>query len=196
MENTELEVKNSLRFLTNIYQEPDKIFNAIEEIQQPRSRFQIENFVIGQHDTKEMQYYQVCLELQDLIYKYRLACINMEKTKIEINRLRATGDEIDELTAQEKEIGLEQTLTIMHGAYRELEHLVNIWESFPKKFTREEIDAAQPAYWNNRLRTQAILESVAGSTAQASHLEALRQIGIIKVIPNEEEIIIGKEIEE
>jgi hypothetical protein len=191
-----LEVQNSLKFLTDIYQEPNKIFEAIEEIQQPRSRFQLDNFVVGQHESEEMQYYQVCLELQNLIYNYRSSCINLEKIKIEIDRLRATKDEIDELTAQEKELHMQQMIITMRGAYREIEHLVDIWKSFPKKFTREEIDMAQPEYWNNRLKRQAILESVSNSTAQAAHLEALRQIGVVKVLANEENIIIGKEIEE
>jgi hypothetical protein len=56
-----------------------EIQKAIAEIQQPRSRFQLERFVLGQHATPEMQYYQVCLELQDMLYKYKLAEINQKK---------------------------------------------------------------------------------------------------------------------
>lgn len=50
----------------------EEIDKAIAEVQQPRSRFQLERFVLGQHATLEMQYYQVCLELQDTLHKIRI----------------------------------------------------------------------------------------------------------------------------
>ena len=65
----------------------EEIEKAIAEVQQPRSRFQLERFVLGQHATTEMQYYQVCIELQDMIYKYKLAEINKKKTDLKIAKL-------------------------------------------------------------------------------------------------------------
>ena len=53
------------------------ITEAIAEIQQPRSRFQLVHFVVGQHDTPEMRFYQLCLELQDMGYKLRIAQIGV-----------------------------------------------------------------------------------------------------------------------
>ena len=88
----------------------EEINKAIAEIQQPRSRFQLERFVLGQHSTPEMQYYQTVIELQDSIYKYKLAVINVKKSELKISKLRATGDELDELKAQEVELGLAQIL--------------------------------------------------------------------------------------
>jgi hypothetical protein len=61
----------------------EEINKAIAEVQQPRSRFQLERFVLGQHATPEMQYYQTVLELQDMIYKYKLAQIAVKKTETE-----------------------------------------------------------------------------------------------------------------
>ena len=55
----------------------EEINKAIAEVQQPRSRFQLERFVLGQHATDEMRYYQTVIELQDAIYKYKLAVINV-----------------------------------------------------------------------------------------------------------------------
>jgi hypothetical protein len=75
---------------------PD-ILLAIAEVQEPRTPFQISNFVVGQHDTKEMQYYQTVIELQQLYYTIRTVTLEMKKTEIEIKRLRETGDEIDDL---------------------------------------------------------------------------------------------------
>lgn len=82
----------------------DEVNKAIAEVQQPRSRFQLERFVLGQHATNEMQYYQTVIELQDAIYKYKLAVINVKKAELKIAKLRTTGDELDELKAQEVEL--------------------------------------------------------------------------------------------
>ena len=48
------------------------IEEAIEAVQQPRSRYQMEHFVLGQHDTIEMQFYQLCVELQNLRHNFRV----------------------------------------------------------------------------------------------------------------------------
>jgi predicted transcriptional regulator len=157
----------------------EKIEKAIAEVQQPRSRFQLERFVLGQHPTPEMQYYQVCLELQDMIYKYKLAEINEKKTQLKISRLRSTGDELDELKAQEIELGQAQTRYAVIGAQRELANLVHIWESFDHKYTREEIEAAQPDYWQERLTNNAKAMLMGGNGVNAAHIEAMEQAGVL-----------------
>ena len=158
-----------------------EILSAMAEIQQPRSRFQLDKFVINQHDTEEMRYFQCILELQTAYYGLKHASLNYKKNEIKIARLRATGDEIDEIDAQIAELGLEQTRLQAIGSIRELEHLVDIFNSFDKKYTRDEIEIGQIEYWNKRLHRQAMLEAVGGSQAQASHLDALRQAGMIEV---------------
>ena len=157
----------------------DKIQQAIYEVQQPRSRFQLERFVMGQHATPEMQYYQTCLELQDMIYKYKLAQINVQKAELKISNLRSTGDAMNELKAQERELGLEQTRIAMVGAERELAHLVQIWESFEHKFTRAEIETAQPDYWKARLTANARAMLMGGTSVNAAHIEAMEQAGVL-----------------
>jgi hypothetical protein len=157
----------------------DKIEQAIAEVQQPRSRFQLERFVLGQHATPEMQYYQTVLELQDAIYKYKMAKIAVQKTELKIAKLRATGDEIDELKAQEQELGLEQTEIAMIGAEREMKHLLEIFDSFAHNYSREEIEAAQPNYWNARLTNNAKAMLMGGSSVNAAHIEAMEQAGVL-----------------
>lgn len=158
----------------------DEIDKAIAEVQQPRSRFQIERFVLGQHATPEMQYYQTVLELQDMIYKYKLAQIAVKKTEAEIARLRATGDEIDELDAQEKELALVQTRFVTIGHERELAHLVDIFNSFEHKYTRDEIEAKQPDYWRERLTNNAKAMLLGGSSVNPAHIEAMEQAGVLE----------------
>lgn len=162
---------------------PD-ILLAMAEVQQSRSNFQIDKFVVGQHDTPEMQYFQTLLELQQLYYTIKTVSLDMKKQEIEIARLRATGDEIDEIDAQIKEITLEQTRLIGIGSFRELDRLLHIYNSFEHKYTRQEIEDAQPEYWSKRLHRQATLEALGGTQAQAAHLDSLRQIGALEVLPD------------
>jgi hypothetical protein len=157
----------------------DEISKAIAEVQQPRSRFQLERFVLGQHATSEMQYYQTVIELQDMIYKYKLAQIAVKKSKVKVAKLRKTGDEIDELKAQEIELGLAQTEFTMLGAEREIAHLVDIWNGFEHKYTREEIEEAQPNYWQARLTNNAKAMLMGGSGVNPAHIEAMDQAGVL-----------------
>lgn len=157
----------------------EKLAKAIAEIQQSRSKFQLERFVLGQHATNEMRYFQTVIELQDMIYKYKNAQISIKKTEIEIQRLRATGDEIDELNAQEKELGLQQTKLVMIGAQREIDYLTELWDSFEHKYTREEIELAQPDYWQARLTNNAKAMLMGGQSVNAAHIEAMEQAGVL-----------------
>jgi hypothetical protein len=157
----------------------DEIDKAIAEVQQPRSRFQLESFVLGQHATPEMKYYQTVLELQDMIYKYKMAEIAIKKSEAKIEKLRKTADQLDELEAQELELSLVQTRFTMIGAQRELAHLIDIWNSFDKKYTREEIEQAQPDYWQARLTNNAKAMLMGGSGVNAAHIEAMEQAGIL-----------------
>lgn len=160
------------------------ILLAIAEIQQPRSQFQLEKFVVNQHDTDEMRYYQTLIEIQQVYYTIRSVSLDVKKTEIEIKRLRATKDEVDEIEAQIKELGLEQIRLVAVGAFRELEILTNIFNSFPKKFTRAEIEEAQPDYWMKRMHRQTALEFASGGKGGYGHLDSLRQMGVLKVTEN------------
>jgi hypothetical protein len=158
------------------------IFDALMEIQKPRSRFQLESFVAGQHDTDEQKYKQVLLEIQSLIYSMKHASLDIKKMTIEADRLRATGDEIDAIEAEKKELSIEQSALVFKGAQRELQDLVEMWEAFPHKYSYEEIEQNQPVYWESRLVRQAQLEALGsqGKIGWAS-LDSLRQIGKIDV---------------
>ena len=161
------------------------IAEAIEEIQQPRSRYQLIHFVIGQHDTPEMRFYQLCLELQDMGYKLRVAQLGIRKAEIEIARLLKTGDEIDAIEAEEKQVGLEQTQIVMRGAERELAILTDLFDE-SQKFTRDEIEHAQPEYWEKRLTRQTNLQIMSGSVGWAQ-LDSMRQIGLLDEMVAERE---------
>tara|TARA_R100001530_G_scaffold26567_1_gene21298 strand:+ start:972 stop:1499 length:528 start_codon:yes stop_codon:yes gene_type:complete len=161
------------------------IADAIAEVQQPRSRYQLIHFVLGQHDTPEMRFYQLCLELQDMGFKLRMAQLNVRKTEIEIARLVATGDDLDAIEAEEKQVGLEQTRIVMRGAERELAVLTDLFDE-SQKFTRDEIEHAQPEYWQKRLTRQTNLQIMAGGV-QWAQLDSLRQAGLLDELIAERE---------
>ncbi len=161
------------------------ITEAIAEIQQPRSRYQLIHFVIGQHDTPEMRFYQLCLELQDMGFKLRTAQLSVRKTEIEIARLLETGDELDAIEAEEKEVGLEQTRIVMRGAEREIAVLTDLFDE-SQKFTRDEIEHAQPEYWEKRLTRQTNLQIMSGNVGWAQ-LDSMRQIGLLDEMVSDRE---------
>ena len=161
------------------------IAEAIAEIQQPRSRFQLIHFVIGQHDTPEMMFYQLCLELQDMGYKLRLAALGVRKAEVEIRRLLETGDELDAIEAEEKQVGLDQTRIVMRGAEREVAILTDLFDESPH-YTRAEIEHAHPEYWKARLTRQTNLQLMAGGVGWAQ-LDSMRQAGLLDELIAERE---------
>lgn len=172
-----------------------EIVSTFAEVHQPRSAFQIEKFIINAHDTDEMKYVQCITEIQSLYYTIKRVALELKKSQIEIDRLRSTGDPVDEIDAQIKELGIEETRVVGVGAFRELKVLLDIKNSLPS-FTRKEIEAAQPEYWKKRLHRQFELEALSGSSSQAGHLMSLSQIGEIDLKQlefNKEEV---KEVEQ
>ena len=161
------------------------ITDAIAEVQQPRSRYQLIHFVIGQHDTAEMRFYQLCIELQDMGYKLRMAQLGVRKSEVEIARLLATGDELDAIEAEEKQVGLDHTRIAMLGAEREVAILTDLFDE-STHYTRAEIEHAQPEYWQARLTRQTNLQLMAGGVGWAQ-LDAMRQAGLLDELVAERE---------
>jgi hypothetical protein len=157
----------------------DEILNTIANIQQSRSNFELDHFVLGQHDTIEMAYYQTGLEIQDTVFKIKNAELEIKKIDIEVSRLNDSGDEIDALIAQQKLLVKVQTEIAMIGAKRELDHLLKLWESFPVKYNREQIEAGQGEYWRARLERQAGSQVLGQGFVDMAQIDALRQVGIL-----------------
>lgn len=162
-----------------------EIMSIFSEINQSRSAYQLEKFVLGQHDTPEMRYYQCILELQTLYSNLKIANLEAKKKKIEITRLLSTGDAIDAIDAEIKEFSLMETEAVAAGAIRELEALLTFLGTFPK-YTRQQIDEAQPEYWTRRLTRQYELAGATNTANQAAHLDSLIQIGQVSFNAQEE----------
>jgi hypothetical protein len=125
-----------------------------------RTRFQLRQFVIGAHDTVPMQWRQILIEAQDLAYKIRMAELDVERKRIEIHKLLSTGDPIDAIDAEEKQLGITLTERTLAGARLELGWLQELADEIgPHTF--DEIEADQPNYWQLRLARQAGLDQLA-----------------------------------
>lgn len=157
----------------------DEILRYIREVQQPRSRFQIERFVLGQHDTVEMQFYQLCLEIQSSIFSIKKVELDIKKATVRSNQLKSSSDELEAIEAEEIELALVQTEMVLFGAKRELDILLDIWSDFEHKFSRQEIEDNQAEYWHKRLIRQAESQALGQGSVDMGNIDALRQAGVL-----------------
>jgi hypothetical protein len=153
---------------------------AQEHIFPSRSRYQLENFVVRQHDTPAMQWKQVLLEGQQLAYNIKSAELNIKKTQIEMERLLETGDEIDAIDAEQKRLDIILTERTLAGAKIELNWLEDIAQQIGVH-SFEQVEADQPKYWQLRLQRQAdtdALSQVEG--VSPSNIASMINAGIIE----------------
>jgi hypothetical protein len=154
----------------------DKIINekkneleaAFHAINQARSNYQIQHFVVGQHDTEPRQYSQCVLELQVRTFNLRRQMV--EKKKL-LKKISATTDadekELLGIDLEEMELGLENQV-------REWNVLYQIFSSMPK-YTYEQIQSGEEEYWQLRLARQSQEEILAHGRIGVGNLDALWQ---------------------
>jgi hypothetical protein len=151
----------------------------INEIQQSRSRYQIEKFVLGQHHSPEMQYYQLCMETNGVINAIAETELRIEKIKAEAEELLETGKKSDAIEAKIKLLSVPALETQLIGSKRELAYFEQLFAEFPN-YTREEIEAAQKDYWETRLTRVAQLQMLSRqSGVDWAQLEAVYQADIM-----------------
>lgn len=129
-----------------------------------RTSFQLERFVMQEHDLPERKFLQLMMELKSMRDGFIGDCFEIEKLKIEIKRLLATNDEIDNLEACKKQYILRQYEENMIFREREIKTIVRLINSLPKIYTYDEIEAAESVYWEHRLTRQAFEDMVSAQT--------------------------------
>ena len=129
-----------------------------------RTRFQLEHFVINEHDCPERQFLQAVTELKSLRDGTIIDWLEQQKIKIEIKRLLATGDEIDAIEATKKQYILGTMQESMAYREREIKILSDALKKFPKMYTYEEIEASEEGYWEKRLTRQMAEDLVSAQT--------------------------------
>jgi hypothetical protein len=158
----------------------DLVMRAQGVVLPSRSRYQLRNFCIGQHDTKPMQYRQVLIEAQQLAYNIAMAECDIRKKQIEILRLEKSTDELDLIEAEEKRLGITITSHVLAGARLELQWLQEMVQEIGE-FTTLQIEDDQPEYWRLRLSRQASLEQM--STQQGigpGNLQSMLNAGLLQ----------------
>lgn len=156
------------------------IKDAIKEITQNRSKYQIEKFVIGQHHSAEMQYYQLCREANVVMDTIEQTKLRIEKVKALADELRETGKRSDAIEAQIMELSISGMEESLISSQRELDFMQELFDQFPK-FTRQEIEDAQQAYWETRLTRTAQLQMLSRQGGvDWAQLEAVYQAGIME----------------
>jgi len=158
-----------------------ELLAAFSEIQQPRSRYMLDQLIIGQRFTPEAQYAQCVLEAQIKWDNIRLGRLELERIDLEIAAI-ATPGRLGEIEREKKQIEREQTERAMLGAERELACLCDIFEQFPVKFSHEQLQAAQPAEHQQRICLQAIQDMQALGYVTPGNQDALRMIKAALVI--------------
>lgn len=153
------------------------LFDAFKQVSRGRTKFQLEKFVVGSHDTPEQQYKQIVIELQALYFTYQRSVLEYRKLELEIEKLREENDAIKEIEAQIKELSLQEAHIGLLAAKHEFEDLLKMWQDAPIKYTEQDIEEGQSLYWDLRLMRQAQLEAVGMNEVGFGNLEALRQIG-------------------
>jgi hypothetical protein len=156
------------------------IESAIKELRQSRSKYQLEKFVLGQHHSPEMQYYQLVLEASGLINSIKETTLTIRKLEAQAEELRETGKKSDAIEAEIKELRIEDMKLQLIGVQRELAFLEELFEQFPK-FTRDQIEAGQKDYWETRLMRVGQLQMLSRQGGvDWAQLEALHQANIIE----------------
>jgi hypothetical protein len=126
-----------------------------------------------------MQWRQILIEAQDLAYKIRMAELDVERKKIEIHKLLSTGDPLDAIEAEEKQLGVTLTERTLAGAHMELGWLQELADEVGP-YSQEEIEADQPEYWQARLSRQAGLDQMALEQGiSASNLQSMLNAGLL-----------------
>jgi hypothetical protein len=144
-----------------------------------RSRYQLRQFVVGQHDTNPMRWRQIVLEAQQLAYNTAMAELDIKKKELEIKRLLASGDELDALEAEEKRLGIVLTERVLAGARLELGWLEELAQEVGQ-YTTEQIEADQPEYWRLRLSRQAGLDQMSARQGiGAGNLQSMLSAGLL-----------------
>lgn len=158
-----------------------EMYQAFDDIQQPRTPYVLANMVVGARFTDEQAYAQCVLEMSITYDNLRLTQINMSEKLLDIKAIKGKSERA-KLQRAKLEIELEQTQRAVLWAEREFAFLFNLWKKRGKRYTREQLNDAQPLEYKIRLETQAMHDIQATGKIGVSNLEWLRQMNIDPVV--------------
>jgi hypothetical protein len=157
---------------------------AIDAIQQPRSDFALEHFVVNQHDTLGHRWSQAVLEFQIKAFNAERIAIDMRLKMLEIQDLvakhvRGRAAEKRDLQIHKLQLDVAETNLVRLGNVREAETLFGIIRELEEKhggpWTRQQLETEEPVYWAKRLARQAMLDLKASGGVGIGNMDAIRQ---------------------
>ena len=163
------------------------LFERFRTIAQTRTNFQLEHFIVAQHDTPARQWWQCLLELKGQYFEMLRVGLAVEKIQIEIEKMKkktipdVKDWNIQKIEIKEKELELAQVEFDRIARLRECEALYAILQKIEfeanegKPFTLEQINQGEAEYWHKRLTRQIVLGLNAGGGPGFGNLEAARQ---------------------
>jgi hypothetical protein len=160
-----------------------ELVSAFDEIQMARTPYVLEKMVVGSKFTEEQRYAQCVCELSIAYDNLRTAKCGARLKEIEIEENKEEGEK-GELEREKLQIELDQLNRARLGAYREFMTLYAIWQKFPKRYTREELNEAQEREYKMRLAIQAEQDRNATGRISQGNQEGLRQLGMSNAYPN------------
>lgn len=178
MEPTKMD-KNLIKQTQEQIKTIENLFDEIKELQQNRSNFALEKFVVGQHDMPARQRKQVLDELMSMLVGLQQTVTAHEMAQVDIEELSERKDR-DKYEQKRNEIRLgEKTREVklvemqITGTLRECDYLYRMLQAMPK-YTREQFEKEEAEYWTKRLTRQVYLADRGG--ANMGNLDAVLQM--------------------
>lgn len=137
------------------------LLEAFIEIQQPRSNFALENFVVGDcNGSPTREYSQIVEELRRAYGSIKRGLLEQQKLELERQRLLEEQDPIKNIEAEIKNLDIEEVQAAIVGKLREFDCLYKLWKKYPK-YTHQQLEDGELDYWTTRLQTQAARDLIA-----------------------------------
>lgn len=170
----------------------ETLADRVWAIQDPTPEFSMRHFVVGQHDTNGQRWAQAVLELDNRLMAIATAEIDQQIAEEKIARYEMRGTKIARLRADKLRLELAQLERARLGTERGVGHLLKIIGELEalhdgRGWSREELDAEQPEYWQLRSSRQVLQDLNATGRVGVGNQDMMRMMGR-PVDPPEEHI--------
>lgn len=136
-----------------------------------KSAYVLEHLNVKTHDHPTVQWAQALEEIRRAYFAIKRALIQCEILRRDIDTLG------EALEAELKRVDLEELEWSIGGKWQEFLALYSIYSKM-ERFTREELEAGQPEYWERTLTRQALQDLQAYGRVSPANLEGLKQVGL------------------
>jgi hypothetical protein len=179
--------------IENLKTQLNKFKTEFEKVTRAKTPFEIKHFVIGQHESRWKQWYQLCIEtdakyraIQETEGNKRLTELEIEELELSLiskpkSRLAEIGNEKIQIQIGQKKNQLAHINSLMIGAFKEVSDYLALAENeYPEFWGKSEdelVAAHEEDYWNQRLSRQIAVDLMTFGRIQAGNITCLLQLG-------------------